>query len=782
MDIHFLPAEELLDNPDASAGTRKPSSPGSHNMTFRLRSPFSIASASVPPAVAALLAVALISLMLVALLAAPDDASAAPGPPLTVDVAQDRHAISPGIYGMNFADATLAGQIELPVDRWGGNATERYNYLEGVTNTGSDWYFENLADCFGGQYNWCGNADHAAVRSYRDFITKDRAAGSDTLIALPLAGQVSTSPTYGHPFHCGYPKTALAGQDDFDPWDDNCGNGMQGGSWLSAPNPLTTTSRTWGPADNAGWVDDINTRFGGIGYYELGNEPSLWNHTHHDIHPSPVTFDELWQRTRDNAIAVKAHDAGAQTLALSEWGWPNYFCSAADTAAGYCSVSSPDRAAHSGTPIALWLLQQAKAYQDANGTRLVDYLDLHYYTQGGNTTDVTRSLWDPTFTDPSWIDDEISLIPRMKQWIATGYPGTKIALSEYDLSLPDGTANKATLDVLIQADTLGIFAREGVDLATRWGPPDASEQLANAWRIFRDYDGQGGKFGSTWVRSTSGNQSQLAVYTAQRTGDGELTAVVVNKTASELTSSLSLAGFTPGSTAEVYRWAGSGIVTAPDQAVVAGGFTASYPARSVTMIVVPSAGGSQPPDTTPPDTTPPVIAGLASSAGSSTTASSTVITYTATDDSGATPVCTPVSGSSVALVLGTNTITVGCHDAAGNSAGASISVLRRGSSTASIVKAALSKRKLRVSRRCSRAVYLDVELTQPTAITVRLQRRKAGRLRTLTTLKPNLAQSSYRLKLTGCIRRRPLAPARYRISVSSEGDQHERVLWLRVVG
>lgn len=736
-------------------------------MTFSLRKLYSFA-------------VAIGALTTILLLAAAFDAFAAAGPALSVDASQDRHAISPGIYGMNFADAALAAEIGLPVDRWGGNATERYNYLEGVTNTGSDWYFENLADCFGDQHNWCGDSDHASVRSYRDFIAKDRAAGSDTLLALPSAGFVSTNPTYGHPLHCGFPKSAFTVQDDFDPWDANCGNGRQGGGWLTAPNPTTTTSRAWGPAENAGWVDDINARYGGIGYYELGNEPSLWNYTHHDIHPSPVTYDELWQRTRDNAVAVKSHAPSAKTLALSEWGWPNYFCSGYDTSVGYCSASSPDRAAHAGKPIAQWLLEQAKAYHDANGSRLIDYLDLHYYNQGGSTTDVTRSLWDPTYTDPTWIDDEIMLLPRMKQWIAAGYPGTKIALSEYDLSLPDGTSGKSILDVLIQADTLGIFAREGVDLATRWGPPSATDELANAWRIFRDYDGHGGRFGETWVRSTSANQSQLAVYSAER-GDGALTLLIVNKSASLLSSALSLNGFAAGASAAVFRWTGdgAGIVAAPNQPVSADGFTAAYPARSITMVVLPPAAGSPPPPP-PADVTPPVITGLVSSAGGSTTAAATTITYAATDDSGAAPACSPASGSSVALAVGVNTISVTCADAAGNRATASITVRRRKSKRVTVVGARLSRTTIAASADCGDRATLEVRLSEPAAITVRLRRASGGSYRTVRDLSPRGVRDLYRVKLSACRHRRPLAAGRYRVAIGVADEPNAISLALRI--
>ena len=45
---------------------------------------------------------------------------------------------------MNFADEALAAELRLPVRRWGGNATTRYNWQNDTTNTGSDWYFENI--------------------------------------------------------------------------------------------------------------------------------------------------------------------------------------------------------------------------------------------------------------------------------------------------------------------------------------------------------------------------------------------------------------------------------------------------------------------------------------------------------------------------------------------------------------------------------------------------------------------------------------------------------------
>src|SRR5689334_6757428 len=76
--------------------------------------------------------------------ASPTEQPAAAGPALSVNAASVQHVISPYIYGMNFADQALAEELRLPVNRWGGNSTTRYNWQIDVHNTGSDYYYENI--------------------------------------------------------------------------------------------------------------------------------------------------------------------------------------------------------------------------------------------------------------------------------------------------------------------------------------------------------------------------------------------------------------------------------------------------------------------------------------------------------------------------------------------------------------------------------------------------------------------------------------------------------------
>ena len=532
----------------------------------------------------------------VTILLLPGAASAATGPALTVDAGAGRHAISPYVYGWNFAPSPLAGQIDLPVDRRGGNSADTLNWQTGAQNTSNDFFFEITPWCWSDTYMYCGSdGDHAhAFHAYTDQIDADRTVGAKSLLDVPLMDWVAADPPqYQQPLPCSFPRATFPTQDSFgDQYDPDCGNGQSGKAWVTN-DPQTGDAVPNSPAFEGGWVDDLVNRYGtaangGVAFYELGNEPALWSDTHHDWHPQPTTYDELRDKSLAMAAAIKAHDPTAQVLAFSEWGWLNYYCSAADDTSNGCQASDTDRAAHGGTPLVDWLLQQFKADADANGgRRLVDYVDVHYYRQDDGKAGfaATRSLWDPSYTDESWINSKIDLLPSMHGWADQNYPGTKLALSEYDMSF--GTTAE---DNLAEADTLGIFGREGLDLATLW-PLKSADHYADAFRLFRDYDGNRSKFGETGVSSQSADQSQLAVYGAQRSADNALTLAVINKSQSDLTSSVALSGFTPAASAQVFRWSGSGAIGRDgDQAVGAGGFTATFPARSMTMVVVPAAG------------------------------------------------------------------------------------------------------------------------------------------------------------------------------------------------
>jgi hypothetical protein len=287
------------------------------------------------------------------------------------------------------------------------------------------------------------------------------------------------------------------------------------------------------------------------------------------------------------------------------WGWTAYFYSALDQASGGAWWNNPlDRNAHGGVPFVAWYLQRMQAYEQQHGVRLVDYLDLHYYPQasgvalstaGSAATQAlrlrsTRSLWDPDYVDESWIGEAVRLIPRMRDWVAANYPGTRLAITEYNWGALDHLNG-----ALAQADVLGIFGEQGLDLATLWAPPQAAEPGAFAFRIFRNYDGLGSRFGEASLASSSSDRERLAIYAAKREADGVLTVVAINKGGEAVEGIFTLSGFTPAGAVRVYRYSGAdttAIHRQPDQAASPAGFSAVLPAQSITLLALdPSWSG-----------------------------------------------------------------------------------------------------------------------------------------------------------------------------------------------
>jgi hypothetical protein len=529
------------------------------------------------------------------------------GPALRVDASADRHPISPFIYGMNFSDEDLAAELHLPVRRWGGNSTTRYNWQNDTTNTGSDWYFENVP-----QENTHPELLPDGSTTDR-FIEQDRRTGSQTLLTIPMIGWTAKRRNTGHPFDCGFKVSQYGAQQKVDSdWDPDCGNGVKSnGSPITNNDPLDT-STSISAAFVQNWISHLTGKYGtatngGVRFYNLDNEPMLWNSTHRDVHPGSTSYDELYTRTVQYAAAIKATDPEAKTLGPVLWGWTAYFYSALDiTSGGYNWWDSrPDRKNHGDIPFVPWYLGQMRTYQQAHGTRLLDYLDLHYYPQAegifsnnpgdSNVQAVrlrsTRSLWDPTYTDESWIADTedgpaVRLIPRMRAWADDNYSGTKLAISEYSWG-----AMCHINGALAQADVLGIFGRERLDLATLWGPPSADQPGAFAFRMYRNVDGQGNGFGETGVRAASSDPAQLAIFAAQRTQDNALTLLIINKNLDTLTSTVTINGFSAQGAAQAYRYSAedtSAIQRLPDQSLVAGKLTAAIPGSSLTLFVLSS--------------------------------------------------------------------------------------------------------------------------------------------------------------------------------------------------
>lgn len=160
-------------------------------------------------------------------------------------------------------------------------------------------------------------------------------------------------------------------------------------------------------------------------------------------------------------------------------------------------------------------------------------------------------------------------------------PATRFSEQSYCECIPSGV-DGCGLDV-------DAAAHGGLNLS-QWGEPQPQQPGAFAFRMYRNYDGAGGRFGDVSVSASSSDQGQLSVFAAQRSSDKALTLMVVNKTGEDLTSALSVAGFNRNGTAQRYTYGPAdltSIVRGDDVTAKRGTIEATYPANSLTLLVLP---------------------------------------------------------------------------------------------------------------------------------------------------------------------------------------------------
>ena len=565
------------------------------------------------------------------------------GPNLRVDAAASRHAISPDIYGINgytLGAASMVYDLRLPVTRWGGDATSEYNWKLDKTNAGSDWYFEVFAQTDPAKVPGFDPANLPDGSAFDQFHQTNARSGTKSVGTIPIldwvAGDFADKT-------CGFSVKKYGTQQSVDPYGSDCGNGQV----VVSPNqtkPITSLKTTF-PTDTdvqvdenfmADWMRHVTGKYGtaavgGVAIWELDNEPVWWSGVHQSVHPASSDYDEVVSRGLRYAAAVKGVDPTAAVAGPITSGWSDLFFSNKDLVTGWNSRSpvsggadwkywnNPvDRKANGDVDFAAYYLRQFAAYEKQNGKRLLDYFDVHGYMPGTSLSgsddatnakrlQSTRVFWDPNFilfndpvfkadsdeyllnANPQWQKPQcVCLIPRMKQWVANNYPGTKLSITEYILGA-ESTLNGG----LAQADLLGVFGREGLDLATLWGSNaiQPSDPVAFAFKLYRNYDGQGGAFGETSVSAASDNQDQLAIYAAQRS-DSALTLLVINKTGGELSSNIALNNFQPDGSVQLWQYSNANpgaIVRQPDQSTTVNGVGANFPAYSATLLIVPEA-------------------------------------------------------------------------------------------------------------------------------------------------------------------------------------------------
>ncbi|THG98524.1 hypothetical protein EW026_g3685 [Hermanssonia centrifuga] len=422
------------------------------------------------------------------------------------------HSISERIYGVNFpTSASYIQDLGVTISRWGGNAVTAYNPFGDFTNAGNDWYFENRDSDDGSADDWVGWVS---------------AAGSDTLLTIPALDWVSKDAT-----SYSYPASIYPDQEAFDPYNGVSGDGLfPNGSYVTPVPDQSNVYTPWNTSLAKQWLSGLVNK---PTLVAIDNEIEIASNTHQDMHPDPMGYDEELARVVNFSTVAKEVLPDVEVAAPSTCSWWYYWTS---------EIGFSDNAAHNNTDFIPWFLAQMKSQEKTAGTRLLDFLDLHYYFQADTSANddaakalrlrMTRSFWDPTYVDESWIGTDtpqntqpnatiVQLIPRMRKLISQVYPGTKFSISEWS-----STADTDITGGLVTVDSLGIFGKYQVDSATYWSDPDETGPIGLAYWLYRGYGVQFGSL-SLPVNIDKFNPDTLGIYAA--TSGSKVSLVVVNK-------------------------------------------------------------------------------------------------------------------------------------------------------------------------------------------------------------------------------------------------------------
>ena len=427
---------------------------------------------------------------------------------LRVDLNGERRAISPLIYGINGHELAEGRPGVFAFRRLGGNRTSTYNWENNASNAGQD--YNQSSDAYFGESN-------EPARFVLDFIAQAQRDDAEALVTIPLLERIARD------------KNGPVAP-----------NEVAARFVASRPRSSGAPATTPDPGDGFVYQDAFAARVSRDhpeAAYSLDNEPGSWNVTHPLIHPQRVTYAEVISRSVDYARAIRAVSPRATIYGPASFGL-----------AGWLRLAdAPDAGGRDF--INVYLDAMASAEQSA-GARLLDVFDVHFYPSvdfegqpvthahgdaaGDLRMQLPRSLYDPSYEEPGWIvrdvlHEPIHLLPRLATTIQAHYPGTKLAITEYNYG-GGGDISGA----VAQADVLGAYGRYGVHAAALWPLwQQPTEYILAAFEVFQRPAGLP-PFARTSVPATTSDAARVGVWASVDEESQRVSVVVIHRSRQSL--------------------------------------------------------------------------------------------------------------------------------------------------------------------------------------------------------------------------------------------------------
>jgi hypothetical protein len=549
--------------------------------------------------------------------AMPMAATTAQSVQVTVNALENRHSISPLIYGMNLPSlASDLTAVNATLARWGGDASTRYNWTNHFENSANDWYFSN------GTFNALSTSGMDSVQFSKDIVQ----VGADVVTTIPMniatgtcAGGASCGWVAKDGTSYSFSVRKYGAQCKSNPYNSDAGNGIEasdcktpitGNDPTDANVELLDAPRGSDPAGSvyrSQWVQALAAAFGSSPhFYQMDNEPGIWNGTHRDVHPNPVTYSELADDFLSTAGVVQSNDAQAVILGPISCCWEEYWNSTA---------GASDKQAHGNLDYWPWWLNHIYWTDQVNGTQTLKVFDFHAYpelsspstpsaTFDAQVLRATQGWWNTSYVSEAWIGtvDVTSMQPkgtvearllRARAIVDSIYPSVPVGLSEWNFALSNTDLVPAALT---DADAWGLLGVYNFYEAAHWPntyAPNGSSLSFPSYQIlklYRNFDGNDGSFGSISVYATNNaNPGLFSSFAAVDPNGKRMTLMLVNKNPSTtVNATLDLMNFQASSAVTYTVQGANGSITSlsPIAVTTASPSQIMLPPYSATMVVL----------------------------------------------------------------------------------------------------------------------------------------------------------------------------------------------------
>lgn len=438
---------------------------------------------------------------------------------VSVDLSAPAHRVSPYIYGRNNSLSGYPGSGFTP--EWtrlkdagvrffregGGNNSTKYNWRLKISSH-PDWYNNVYAN------DW----------SYAATSLQNEIPGAQGMWSFQLIG-----------------KAAKTGNFNFNDWGYNQSQWWEGVAQNLAgggqPNTSGTKAKVEGnpdlylqdwTADSTtlildNWFNELGLAKETLRYWSMDNEPEIWNGTHDDVMPSPITAEQFMQRYFE--VAKKARERYPDIklvgpVPANEWQWYNW----------PVAISSGGR----NYPWLEYFIKRVAEEQQASGVRLLDVLDIHFYPGSSTASQLVqyhRVYFDKEYVYPeangvknvsgSWNASENKeyIFERCKQWLET-YMGAGHGVT-FSVSETGINEVNAKTTAIWYASTLGEFMKHPeMEIFTPWSWQEGM------WEVLHLYS----RYNKTeFVKATSSDEEFVSAYPTLNDAEDSLTVVLVNR-------------------------------------------------------------------------------------------------------------------------------------------------------------------------------------------------------------------------------------------------------------